>query len=514
MSDAVLFRGGRIFTGRRRTEALLIDDGHVIAAGPLAELERQTPVGAERIDLEGGSVVPGLADAHLHVGEIARERAGVDLGGVRSLGALQEAIARYGAAHERGAIVGRGLDLERLAERRWPTLAELDAPARGRPVVLFHASGHAAAVNGAALERALDPRALSSRRSPEPSVLLEEEQAAVRPLVDEALPLTAEALATTLTELARLGLTCVGTMNTHPPELTLLEELAAADRLPVRVRAYPPLLPATGENATRRPAQVGRLAVVGAKGFLDGAFGPRTASLSEPYEDARSERGLDRGADAEVRAAIVDAGNRGLASALHAIGDRAVARAVELLAGAPGTPAPPRIEHASLTPPSTLARLGTQRPHLVVQPGFVLSDHWLGARLGPERRRWAYAFRTLADLGVPLAGSSDAPYDPADPWRGLAAAVSRRDDLGRSANPSPDEALSLREAWALYTTGAYAALGLPDGGRLEPGAPADLLVLGVPRWEEAVRLGASSVRQTWVAGRPMLEPPVPTEGRR
>lgn len=478
-----------------------MEDGRVAAVGSLEAVRRASPTGTDVVDLAGGLVVPGLADAHLHLGEIARERAGVDLGAVRSLAELRERLADYAQRHATPAIVGRGLDLERLAERRWPTAEELDGPVADRPVVLFHASGHAAVLNTAALERAFGGRARPVRSAAEASVLLEDEQAAVRPLVDEALPLTAEALRASLVGLAGCGLTTVGTMNTHARELDLLRELADGGRLPIRVRAYPPLRPGAGDAGRARAEERGRLAVVGVKGFLDGAFGPRTASLSEPYADAPGLSGIDREDDRELADAIAAATAEGLAPALHAIGDRAVGRAVRLTASAAPVAAPARIEHASLTPPAVLRELARARPLLVVQPGFVLSDWWLGERLGPARSRWAYVFRSLAELGVPLAGSSDAPYDTADPWRGMRAAVDRRDELGRSANSWPDQALTAPEALALYTEGAHRALGLPERGRLAPGAPADLVVLTVPRLDDALRTGSSAVRETWVDGR-------------
>jgi hypothetical protein len=321
--------------------------------------------------------------------------------------------------------------------------------------------------------------------------------------VREGLPLTPEAVERTMRELAALGLTAVGTMNTGEEELAILRQLDRDGRLPFRVRAYPPLGRAP-EVARLRERQGSQLRVVGVKAFLDGAFGPRTASIRGPYADDASTEGIDRGDDASLRGALDEACRLGLGPALHAIGDRAVERAARLLSGRQAERAPPRIEHASLTPPAVLEALRRAGAHLVVQPGFVASDVWLSARLGPERARWAYAFRTLSDLGMPLAGSSDAPYDGADPWRGMRAAVRRQDDLGRSANPWPDQALTEVEALTLYGQGAHAALGDPGGGQLEPGAPADFVVLSVQRLGDAVRLGGSAVRETWARGRPSL----------
>jgi hypothetical protein len=503
VTEAVLLVGGRVFTGRRYAEALLVEGPRVVAVGTEAQTRREAPTGADRIDLGSNLVVPGLADAHLHLGELTREREALDLGPMRSISALQEHLRQRAEERPRGPLVGRGLDLETLAERRWPTVAELDAAVADRPVVLQHASGHAAVANTAALERAYGPAYGDRAEGPRNGVAVEEELDALGPVVREGLPLTPEAVERTMRELAALGLTAVGTMNTGEEELAILRQLDGDGRLPFRVRAYPPLGRAP-EVALLRERQGSQLRVVGVKAFLDGAFGPRTASIRGPYADDPSTEGIDRGDDASLSGALDEACRLGLGPALHAIGDRAVQRAARLLSGRQAERSPPRIEHASLTPPPVLEALRRAGTHLVVQPGFVASDVWLSARLGPERARWAYAFRTLSNLGMPLAGSSDAPYDGADPWRGMRAAVRRQDDLGRSANPWPDQALTEVEALTLYGQGAHGALGDPGRGQLEPGATADFVVLSVRRLGDAVRLGGSAVRETWARGRPLL----------
>ncbi len=501
MTEATLFVGGRIHTGAGYGEALAIEDGRVLVAGPEEVARRAVPTGADRVELEGRLVVPGLADAHLHLGELGRARLAFDASSARSVVELRDGLGRWAASHPDGPIVGRGLSLDRLAERRFPSLAELDAAVPSRPLVLLQASGHAAALNSTALDVAYRGRSPSEAEGAPPSVVVEEALEALRPILAEALPVTLADLEAVVTALAAFGLTTVGTMNTSPEELSALGDLASAGRLAVRVRAYPPLSSVGTLAATPTTAR-GAFAVVGVKGFLDGAFGPRTAALDEPYDDDPAQRGLDRRRDEEFAAALAEAGRRGLQPALHAIGDRAVARAIRLLGQLPHAGPSPRIEHASLTPPALLAPLARLGAQVVVQPGFVVSDTWLGSRLGPERTRFAYLFRTFRELGVPVAGSSDAPFDPPDPWLGIRAAVLRRDRLGRSANPRPDQALPVDEALALYTEGAHRAIGEP-GGDLRPGARADLVVLDVHQLPAMVAAGSAAVRETWIAGRPV-----------
>jgi predicted amidohydrolase YtcJ len=509
VTEATLWTGGRIFTGRRYVEALLVESGRVVAAGALDATRRLAPTGADREELAGRLVVPGLGDAHLHLGELARE--GPDLASTGSFAELEESVRRWAADHPHGPIVGRGWSEERLGLGRLPVAADLERLPGDRPIILYHASGHAAWLN----RRALEFEGLAARLSPLPpalvprgsdggptGLLLEEALGPVARALEEVTAPRAAALGEVARRLVALGLTRVGTMSTGSREAAALRELDAAGGLPLTVRAYPRI----GRLAELPDAtfahRSARLALVGVKAFHDGAFGPRTAWLSEPYADAPDRSGIAVGDAGTIAAQLRDAGARGLAPALHAIGDAAIDRAVALLevlpkrGGAPG-----RIEHVGLTPPATLGRLERVRPALVVQPGFLWSDTWLAARLGPERARWAYRFRTLIDRGHLVAGSSDAPYDPVDPWRGIRAAVERRDPLGRSANPLPSEALTPEEAVGLYTVGAARALGDLTEGSLEPGSAADLVVLETPHLWGALRDPGTPVRETWIAGR-------------
>ena len=508
MTEATVFVGGRVYTGSRYAEALLIEGDRVVAVGEAASVRRQAPSGADRYDLAGGLLLPGLADAHLHLGELARSREAMDAGFVGSVGDLQERLRSYARGRPEGPLVAMGLSLELLAERRWPTPAELDRAVRDRPLVVYHASGHAAVPNSEALA-SLPPSFAPSV----PGLLREEELQLVRPLLERAAPLSRQALGETAQALSRFGLTAVGAVNAGTHELTLLDELAASGDLPLRVRAYPPA-PTRGPLPSFPVADAGAsVAVVGSKAFLDGAFGPRTAALDEPYSDAPTTCGIERGEDRDLGAWVEACRGAGLVPALHAIGDKAVRRATHLLSSRSEGPCGARIEHASLTPPPLLELLRRSRPWVVVQPGFVVSDHWLPERLGWARARWAYAFRSLLDVGVPVAGSSDAPFDSPDPWWGMRAAVERRDAHGRSANPTPDQALPEAEALRLYSEGAHRALGLEASSPLAPGSPAELVVLAAPTLTEGIRRGARAVRSTWWRGRPVFEAPAPAGGR-
>jgi predicted amidohydrolase YtcJ len=512
MTDSTLFTGGRVFTGRRYCDALLVEGGDVVVAGSEAEARRAAPAGVDRRDLAGGLLLPGLIDAHFHVTEVTRVREGLDLAPVRSIEALTDRIREWGVEHSSGPIHGRGWNPERSRDRRWPTRHDLDRAVPERRVVVVHASGHAMIVNSAVLGAAgfdrstPDPPGGRLGRDPDGSPDGRLYEAAIRLLERRLGPSESPppaALRRTMQWAASFGLTTLGAMSAAPEEANALCALSVSGSLPGRVRVY--LHGGRWEEYFGSSAQAegdaGRFKVVGVKEYTDGAFGTRTAWLSEPYADAPGTSGMAVSSEAPLPELLEAISKRGLAPALHAIGDRAVGYALGLLETFPrSSAAPPRIEHAGLTPPSLFAPLARVRPALVVQPGFVWSDSWLGERLGPTRARWAYAFRSLKDQGHLLAGSSDAPYDPVDPWRGIRAAVQRSDPEGRSANATPGESLTPEESLRLYTANGGAVLGEPALGLLEPGSPADLLVMRVPSVEQAVQVGCESVWETWVGG--------------
>ena len=512
MTDSTLFYDGRVFTGRGYCEALLVEDGEVLVAGTEGEARGAAATGAERHSLHGGLLLPGLIDAHFHVADVTRVREGLNLRGVTSPATLLDALRAWSSAHTAGAVVGRGWDPERSAGHEWPTRRELDRAVPDRPAVVVHVSGHALVANSVVLERAGFDRSTpdppggrfgrESDGSPDgrlfdAAMALLENRLQLREVPESA------ALRRTLEWAATFGLTTLGAMSATPEEAVALRELAAARSMPGRVRVY--LRASRWEEYFRQPEGArgppGRFAVVGVKEYTDGAFGTHTAWLSEPYADEPQSLGLQVAEDERLRVLFDAISKRGLVPALHAIGDRAIAYALGLLDTFPRkSPRPPRIEHAALTPPEVVRMLARARPTLVVQPGFIWSDHWLESRLGAQRVRWAYAFQTLTREGLPLVGSSDAPYDPVDPWRGLLASVQRADLEGRSANPAPEESLSPEQAIALYTANAGAAFGEPNLGILEPGSPADLVVVEGHSLGAVIRAGCGAVRQTFVAG--------------
>ena len=469
--------------------AILIRHGRVAALGDAASLERQAP-SAGRLDLHGLTVTPGLTDAHVHLVTWALARRRADL---RGAGSPAEAAAMVaGHVRDRGTgpggwVRGRGWDPNAWSEA--PDRRLLDDALGDRPVALDSHDMHSCWVSSAALRAAgigpgtRDPEGGRIERDPDgaPTGVLRDNAI---PLVTDIVPGPSEAeRRTALLEaqraLHRLGVT--GVHNVEPDALALLEGVRAVDLLRLRVLQHLPL--DRLDDAIRVGLRSGFggpwIRIGGVKMFLDGALGSRTAWLREPYEGTDSV-GLCTLEPEAFRDAARRGSAAGLAMTVHAIGDAAVALALDVLSDpdlAVDGPVPHRIEHAQLMPAEGLEP-GTAPAGVVlsVQPSHLMTDWRAADRVWGDRARRAFALRAMEAAGFTLALGSDAPVEPPDPREGLFAAVARRDRSGEPGDGwRPEQSLSMVRAWAGYTTGAARAAGDPRQGRLAAGAFADLV---------------------------------------
>ncbi|MFN4241699.1 MAG: amidohydrolase [Tepidisphaerales bacterium] len=493
---------------------LLLREGRVASIDPPADTCSPT---VSWHDLAGAFVTPGLHDAHLHLywrGEQLVRYA--DLSDARSWDDVADRLRRHaerirpqaerpsqqadrpgrradgGVAHD--WVLGRGVNDERLREGAMPPKQVLERALPGRAVVVGRVCGHVGVLSDEALRR-LPPEVAASGDA---DTGLFREQAYwealghLPPLSEQELD---EAAAAALDEAARAGFTAVGTMLEEVRQLASLERLASAGRLPLRVVAHVPGLAVTavstspGQDSQQasgselwRSGRVsgwrsacGRLTVGAAKFFSDGTLGARTAWLRDDYSDAPGVRGTCLLNVDEMTRRFLLAASRGYRIAVHAIGDAALdacLTALETVASRFG-PRNDRIEHVSLADDGLLDRFACWGGMAVVQPQFAVSDTFLERRLGPQRVRWAYRFRSMAQRGIPLALSSDCPVERLDPDACLAAALT-----GAAWNR---EALTEDEAIDAYTRGSARAGGLEGQyGQLVVGGPADLTVFDRP----------------------------------
>jgi hypothetical protein len=459
--------------------------------------------------------VPGLRDAHLHPVGLASALQLPSLKTAPDFAAIADILRVADRALPAGAaLTALRLDDESLAEGVLPDRDFIDRVIPDRPVLLIRYCGHVAVANSAALALAdidaatSDPRGGSIDRDADgrPTGVVRETAvepvaAALRPL---SPPVTTDDLVRTATGLAAVGLTGVGAMvaadsgqwGCDGAELDVV--LAAARQLPITFGVMVIAgNPAELESAAQRLDAAGdRVRFSGVKMFSDGSLGGHTAAMHQGFSDAPRERGTDR-LDPEWCLDLARASLRlGGRVAIHAIGDRAnsgVLDVMEILLAEGADPALLRIEHASVLTADDITRFGRLGITASVQPAFLASETgWLEKRVGPDRLRRTYPFRSLLAAGARLAGGSDCPVEPPHPLWGMAAS---RDRCGLV----PEEGLTAAEALRLFTGDAAEAIG--EDGSLEPGVPASFTLLDAdPVAASPDELRTMEVRGVWVEG--------------
>lgn len=504
----------QLFFGRLRTldsahpraEALAVSDEKIRFVGRRDEALAFAGPGAAVHDFGDRTIVPGFCDAHLHLASYGMSLLRhADLVGADRIEALLERMAQHAARYEGPWVQGRGFDQDKLKERAFPTRADLDRVSARRPLLITRICGHAVVANSAALA-SLTPE---ERAAGDPETGLYTETA-IEAFYRRIPPLSEteqeEAVLRAASVALASGITSVGTLLDVPEQMGAFSRLRRKGRLPLRVTGMPPYASIAGLHARGVDTTFGDdwLRFGGAKLFSDGSLGARTALLSAPYadEDRPQNLGVRIYPADDLKAMAADAQAKGFQVVLHAIGDQAVRESIDALEAAREGQnsgfSRHRIEHASLLPPAERRRMAAAGIVAVVQPQFVTSDTWTGARVGPERAAWAYPFRQMLDEGIPLALSSDCPVERLDAFACLAAAVFR-------APWSPDNRLTVEEALRCYCLGGAYALHQEERlGSLTPGKWADFAVLsGDPEaCSDADALRGLRADAVFVAGRP------------
>lgn len=501
--------------------------GRWLAVGGEDEVRAAAGSSAELVDLGGLTAIPGLTDSHLHLLNYGLHLERLHLEEVRSLEELRERVRLQAAVTPAGSwIVGRGWDQDRMIEHRYPTAADLDSAAPTHPVVLVRACGHLSAVNSLALKLAgitrdtPDPEGgrIDRDESGEPTGILRESATRLLgrliPPPDEAAlrrALRAAAGRALAAGLTQVHTDDVGTVGGLDQTLALYESTVGNGEPPLRVQLevaakYLDDLVARGMRTGDGDEwfRIGPLKI-----FADGSLGGGTAALSQPYADAPGNCGLPLLPAAAMDELVAKAHRHGMQVAIHAIGDRAVEIAANAIARAqaatPGRCLRHRIVHCQVLRPDLIDQFAREGIVADIQPKFITSDmHWAGRRLGSDRLRWSYAWRTLLEAGIQCAGGSDAPVEPLEPFLGIYAAVTRCDLNGQPAGGwLPEQRLTVEEALRLFAMGgAYAGHDERARGMIAPGYQADLAVISAnPLRVDPLALKDIKVLMTVVGGR-------------
>jgi predicted amidohydrolase YtcJ len=466
--------------------AVVVHDGRVAAPG--AQLRAGAPVAS----LRGGHLYPGLVDAHAHLVGLGASLHQVDLVGLRSYDELIAAIVAAAKNTRKGQwIRGRGWDQNDWPGGRFPTHHDLSKAVPDHPVFLTRIDGHAALVNGKALQIAGVDGGTKSPSGGE--VVKDDTGQPTGVLVDRAMVLVQHKLpAGSVEEIERnllkaqeaclaAGLTCVHDAGMGPAALAVLRRLHTTGQW--RLRVYV-MLPGSATAEIRKgpwqtPDEL--ITVRAVKSYADGALGSRGAALLEPYSDRKGHRGLMLASSRGIKKLAQLCADHGFQLCVHAIGDRAN-RAVLDAYQAVRFPisrraARFRVEHAQVLAEKDFARFRELHVIPSMQPTHLTSDMpWAPARLGEERVAGAYAWRRFLALDLPVAFGSDFPVESHDPRKGLFAAVTTRQP-GSEKILRPDQKLSRAEALRGFTAhAAYASFQEHQLGAVAAGMLADFTV--------------------------------------
>jgi predicted amidohydrolase YtcJ len=496
-ADLVIW-GGPIYTAvdaAPKAEAVAVSHGRIAFVGSHAGAKALVGPKTRVIDLAGAALFPGFTDSHGHLGEIGERELTLNLEGSKSAAEVTQRLKAYIAEHPAARLVdGVGWIETGWPEGRFLQRSDLDAAAPGIPVLLHRADGHALTANTAALKAAGVDEA-----TPVPAggqILKGPDGKLTGMLVDNAMglvtrvrraPTREEKLAAYRAAFhveTAYGWTGIHYMSVPWADVPLLEEMDKAGEASLRVynmveAAQAAPLFASGPRATPD----GRITTRGVKLYMDGALGSRGAALFEPYSDAPTLRGTFVTDPAVMRPILAKALASGIQVSTHAIGDRGNATALDLYEEAfkanlaAGKAARWRIEHAQILRPADIPRFHADSVIASMQPSHAIGDfHFAPARLGKDRLKGAYAWKSLLDSGAVVVGGSDAPVERGAPLIEFYAAVARKDLQGYS-NPDwhPEETLTRAEALKLFTaSAAYARFAEKDLGTISVGKRADL----------------------------------------
>jgi predicted amidohydrolase YtcJ len=522
---------GRVYTvddSRPMVSAFAVKGGRILFAGSEREVRALSNAKTRVVDVHGATVIPGMVDAHAHLAGLGTALANVNLAGSQTYEeVISRVVARAKDAKPGEWIFGRGWDQNRWPDKQFPTHEALTRAFPNNPVVLTRIDGHALLANAMAMRAAKitaatpDPsggRVLRLKGNEPSGVFVDNAQG----LINRAEPpstreQTTKRILAAIAEANRWGLTGIHDPGEPRRVIDIFESLAKEGRY--NLRNYVLISDDSADIAhymsigPRSDLYDGRIWVRAIKLYADGALGSRGAALLAPYSDDPGNTGLLVSAPAHLEKVAELALRNGFQVAVHAIGDRGNRIVLDAydqaLKAVPTADHRFRIEHAQVISPSDIPRFAKLGVIPSMQASHQTSDmRWAETRLGPDRIKGAYAWRSLLNTGVIIPDGSDFPVEEVNPLISFHSAVSRQDATNwPQGGWYPDQVMTRAEALKAMTIWpAYAGFQEKIMGSITPGKYADFVVLDQDIMTVPVsEILKTKVTSTWIGGKSVYE---------
>ena len=531
-----LFINGEIYSMKKEGEkfqSLGVKDGKITFLG--TDEEAKNLSSKELINLKGKMMIPGMADAHLHLYAYCQNLTFVDLSKVHNINEMINLMKEKIKNVKKGNWVkGVNFDQSKWKENRFPTLEEMDSISKDNPIIIKRCCLHAVVANSKALEMASIGKNYQAGsggiveldKDGMPNGILREQSTKV---FDDILPdplkdieVQKRIMQNVLNDMSSKGITTIHTYAAkiwqYNEDINIYKNFEKEGKLPLRVTVCidelfePEILTKEKLNNPYRKVQLGAYKI-----FSDGSMGSRSAALKEPYSDDPKNSGFMLFTQEELNNKILTGYEHGLQPAIHAIGDRALDMTLSAIEYTLKTTKekgmtdeeqkkrlPFRIIHVQMIDDDLLERMKKLPLVLDIQPIFLCTDlHWIEDRIGKERLKGSFALKTMEKAGLIQTGGSDCPVETYEPLKGIYAAVTRQDMEGYPTEGFlPEERLSVYEALCMYTKNVPYATGQESVlGTLEIGKFADLTVLEKNLFKiDKKEIKDVKVEQTYVAG--------------
>ena len=531
-----LFINGEIYSMKKEGEkfqSLGVKDGKITFLG--TDEEAKNISSKELIDLKGKMMIPGMADAHLHLYAYCQNLTFVDLSKVHNINEMINLMKEKVKNVKKGDWVkGVNFDQSKWKENRFPTLEEMDSISKDNPIIIKRCCLHAVVANSKALKmagigknyQAGSGGIVELDKDGMPNGILREQSTKV---FDDILPdplkdieVQKRIMQDVLNDMSSKGITTIHTYAAkiwqYNEDINIYKNFEKEGKLPLRVTVCidelfePEILTKEKVNNPYRKVQLGAYKI-----FSDGSMGSRSAALKKPYSDDPQNSGFMLFTQEELNNKILAGYEHGLQPAIHAIGDRALDMTLAAIEYTLKTTKekgmtdeeqknrlPFRIIHVQMIDDDLLERMKKLPLVLDIQPIFLCTDlHWIEDRIGKERLKGSFALKTMEKAGLIQTGGSDCPVETYEPLKGIYAAVTRQDMEGYPTEGFlPEERLSVYEALCMYTKNVPYATGQESVlGTLEIGKFADLTVLEKNLFKiDKKEIKDIKVEQTYVAG--------------